>query len=590
MSASLDVLFLRRPRIDYVSPPICENVFTGSGSPVIVLEAFGGLDKITGVVIDGDFPNRIVRWPEYPGAICYTIYEVGDDGELIIIAECVEGPEYPLPPDVDGPIVVTPITPDGEGDPSDPVTPPPDGGGGGGCEEFCDETNISGIGFIFNIAKDIGLVAGSNPANSRPWVYHNRADSDVRSTRSSGTIQASQAASDLVNTDGEDFFLPGDVGKFLQFDSGGDAREILAVNGPTQAQVDVSDTVALSTFKVYGTTVGGPFGSADLAGNGNHVAGSEAMPDLSGTQMFWCDLTTGTLRALGNGINYLATRLNTAGHLLYTFNDGSSIQSFIYNPNTETSSQVGAGAGAFSIIGIDMNDSNVVVGRAHIVNGGPGEIDDQRGFRWSGGVTTFIDPADAMPLTEGRDVWPMFVNNSGLVIGVYEQDQFAGPSFGSRRRTFWNNGGASQSIGHFFVGLAAEGEVDPSDLSNSGIAVGSADIDGTHFCAWKWTIAGGLVQLANLPGHNTGFAESVNDEGYIVGASKVEGVDPNYTPCIWLPGEVTPHRLFDFTPTAAAEGWTQFIAVHAITNDNEVVGIGAKGVDVDTFFLKLCFD
>lgn len=593
---NLDVLRLRRPKIEYVSPPVCEGLFSGSGSTTIVLEPFSR-NRITGVVIGDDGNgNLIVSWPDFPGAVCYNIYEQQPDGSLVLIGECVECCSFPLPPDTDGPIVVTPIDDDGEGDPSDPVLPPDGPPPIIECEEFCDETNVTGIGYIFNIAKGIGLVVASNSdSGGRPWFYKDRGDSDIRSVRSSEDVEASQSASDLVNTDGSDFFLPGDVGKFLQFDSGGNAREILAVIGPTQAQVDVVDTVALSTFKIYGNTVGGPFGNLSVAGNGNHAAGVEAQADLLGQQMIWCDLNTGTVRALGDGNNYLPQRLNTAGHLLYNFNNGSNFDPFIYNPNTETSTQVVVSGGlgtASNITGMDMNDSNVVVGTVQVVNTpGPGVIDDNRGFRWAAGVSTFIDPPDAEPLlTGGRTVTPRFINSSGLIIGDYDQDQFAGPTFGSRRRTFWNNGGTSQSIGHFFVGLAAEGEVDANDLSDSGIAVGSADIDGTHFCAWKWSIAGGLVQLANLPGHNTGFAKSVNNAGYIVGASKVEGVDANYTPCIWFPGELTPQRLYDLTPTAADEGWTEFFNVEAITEDNEVIGGGAKGVEFDTFFLKLCLD
>jgi hypothetical protein len=92
--SALDVLFLRRPKIDYVSPPVCENIFTGSSGPVIVLDPFDELGKISGIVIDVEGGSRIVSWPSFPGAICYTIY-LDEDGVLTVIAECVEGPSYP---------------------------------------------------------------------------------------------------------------------------------------------------------------------------------------------------------------------------------------------------------------------------------------------------------------------------------------------------------------------------------------------------------------------------------------------------------------------------------------------------------------
>lgn len=135
MSVARDVLFLRRPKLDYVSPPVCETIFSGSGSPVITLDPFDALNKITGIVVEGgDGSTRIVTWPVYPGAICYTIY-LDNDGELTVIAECVDDTTLELPDDITGPIRIAPITPDGEGPVSDPIELPP-GGGGGEDNEF----------------------------------------------------------------------------------------------------------------------------------------------------------------------------------------------------------------------------------------------------------------------------------------------------------------------------------------------------------------------------------------------------------------------------------------------------------------------
>ena len=586
---NLDVLRLRRPKIDYVSPPVCEGTFSGSGSVTIVLDPFTR-NRITGVVIEDDGNgNLIVSWPDFPGAVCYNVYEQLPDGTLLLIGECVEFCSFPLPPDDEPPvIVVTPIDEDGEGDPSDPARPP-DGPPGPPveCDVFCDETSVGPPGIsLFGTAKNIGLVAGTNPDTARPWVYRNRVSSDLRTSRDSGTIQASQGT-DIVNATG-DFFLPGDAGKFLQFDSGGNAREIITYISPSQVQVDISDTVPLSEFTIYGTTLGGPQGNLVCAGNGNHVAGVEARADLSGQDTFWCDRNTGEIRVLGDFVQYGAQYLNTAGFLLYTFNNGSTIESFVYNPNTSTSTQVGT-----RVVASMINDSNVVTGY-ELQDAVPFTL--QRPIRWAAGVTTYLEPPDSMPLApaplEGPATGQGFlINSSGMIAGYYNQNHI-GDNEHFKVRTFVNNGGASFSIGHFHTGDPNDpttGEMSPEDLSDTGILVGTGEYADEAFCAWKWSLAEGLVQLGFLSGRPHSAANSVNDAGHIVGLCHGGG-PPNGTAVIWLAGELTPQPLINFVDPEDAEEWDELIHAHAITNDNEVVGIGMKDGQGHFFFLKLCLD
>jgi len=141
VTSVMEILFARRPCINYVSPAICEgDVASGSGFgvPIIVLEPFGTIPQVGGLVIAGEFPGPFfLDWTPVPGALCYNIYQV-IDGELVLIFECVpqppEGPGHPLPPGSPGggdTYVVTPITPEGEGPPGNPVTTPT--GGDPGC-------------------------------------------------------------------------------------------------------------------------------------------------------------------------------------------------------------------------------------------------------------------------------------------------------------------------------------------------------------------------------------------------------------------------------------------------------------------------
>lgn len=150
MNSVIEVLHLRRPPINYVSPAACEVILSGSGSAALsflLLRPIRKLNPVTGAGVLGTAPGPFsLMWETAPGVICYNIYQL-IAGELVLIAECVLPGEggYPLPGD--GDFVITPVTPDGEGPPSDPVTvdeeggPPPDpgGGGGGGGEDPPDD-------------------------------------------------------------------------------------------------------------------------------------------------------------------------------------------------------------------------------------------------------------------------------------------------------------------------------------------------------------------------------------------------------------------------------------------------------------------
>lgn len=586
---NLDVLRLRRPKIDYVSPPVCEGTFSGSGSVTIVLDPFTR-NRITGVVISDDGNgNLIVSWPDFPGAVCYNVYEQLPDGTLVLIGECVECCEFPIPPDLDDPtIVITPIDDDGEGDPSDPVRPPDGPPGGDPCEPFIDDMGIIGLGNFFGTSNS-GIVGGSTPTGLS-GMYFDRVGGAVRTTRSSSPIQGSQAASDLVNST-SDFFLPGDVGKFLRFSSGGDSREILMVIGPTQVQVDTIDTVALSTFTVHGGTIGGQTGNMSVAGDGNHLAGNEATPDGLGQMLVWYDHNTGIMRGIATGFEYIPVQLSVDGFFLYWFNDAGG-SAFIYNPNTESSTLVTGINTPY-----DMNDSLTVVGTFTDVPHDPGFPEDQRAAKWQAGVLTDIEPADSISNSvlendPAGNASRLFINNSGMIVGEYLQNQFdmSGMMTSNtvRTRTFVNLGGASTSIGHYFVGSPSEGEIYPTALSDSGIAVGSASIDASeHFRGWKWSVATGLVQLQPLPGHTTCSAEAVNDAGLIVGVSQVAPAVGG-TACVWFPGETVPVSLISLLPEG--HGWTELIQADHVTNDNEITGSGIIGIEGTSFFVKLCLD
>lgn len=123
MKTSLDVLFLRRPVLNYVSPPICDVLFSSSSGPVIVLNALGHLTGVTGGIAGGSGRFRL-SWNNYPGALCYSVYQAvdpahPDTSEYVIVAECINDTFFE--PGTSGCFRISAITPDGETPLSDPI-------------------------------------------------------------------------------------------------------------------------------------------------------------------------------------------------------------------------------------------------------------------------------------------------------------------------------------------------------------------------------------------------------------------------------------------------------------------------------------
>lgn len=87
MNTVLDVLLLRRPVLNYVSPPVCPVLISGSGSSLMV-EAVETPAAPQGVSFAGQC-NKFVVWASYPGLVCMSLYKEGTGGRLTQIAECV---------------------------------------------------------------------------------------------------------------------------------------------------------------------------------------------------------------------------------------------------------------------------------------------------------------------------------------------------------------------------------------------------------------------------------------------------------------------------------------------------------------------
>ncbi len=121
MNSSIDVLFLRKPKIDYISPPVCEVNFSSSSGPVIVLNPLFSQVFPTGLILGG-VGGFFLSWSTYPGALCYSVYKSdSESGTFTIVAECIPNPPIDLGPFGTGCYRITAITLDGETPPSEPV-------------------------------------------------------------------------------------------------------------------------------------------------------------------------------------------------------------------------------------------------------------------------------------------------------------------------------------------------------------------------------------------------------------------------------------------------------------------------------------
>lgn len=143
MNSIIEVLYARRPIINYVTPSACEVPLSSSGIALLSIflpSLFGPIGQMGRPFIFGTAPGPFfLDWENFPGAICYNVYQVVD-GQLVLLYECVAGGPIVVPP---GDYVVTPVTPEGEGPPSPPNgtgTPdapeppePPLGGNFGPC-------------------------------------------------------------------------------------------------------------------------------------------------------------------------------------------------------------------------------------------------------------------------------------------------------------------------------------------------------------------------------------------------------------------------------------------------------------------------
>lgn len=641
MNAVIEVLYLRRPRLEYISPPACEFDFSSTGGPIIVLDALGRLIAPSGFVLGGRGRFRL-SWNNYPGALCYTVYKAVDsndpNGPYEIVAECIEDPEIDLEDDGPGCYRVSAITAHGETELSEPIcgvgdcpfiisgaTPSSqtvnqgqtvtisaevgnpestdsyvwrkngaaysdtttttqevlqipnaqesDSGnytlvvsnevcseesapasvtvsGGPPCSESIEIVGISAL----NDLSESGTVIGTQ--SSRPWYHSGGVSKDIRTTVDSSPITGSQSGTTITSS--ADFFTASDVGKVVVF-STLEQAQITAFISPLQVTVTPSQTVSSTTFILRGNTLGGPFGEGLVANGTGILAGTE--DNFSSVRRgFWFDTNTNQIRDLGgpNIQPVVGKGISEDGFLLIADTSGANGRAKLYNPNTQTFTDLGDLGGPTAAADPNaMNESHVAAISCWY---NPDSV--FHACRSVLGVVTDIHPPEA-GTNESRCI---DINTSGHVVGIYTDPA---PPFYTRG--FVNLGGASFSIGHLGENVL------PTAISDTGIVVGQIQSAGI-FLPFFWTQAGGIQLIPLLPGKTNGLARDVNSAGWIVGEQLPTSIGFLYR------GGITT-ALIDEVPSGS--GWTAIATAQFINEDGQIAGRGTNS-GTKRYLLQLC--
>ena len=115
------------------------------------------------------------------------------------------------------------------------------------------------------------------------------------------------------------------------------------------------------------------------------------------------------------------------------------------------------------------------------------------------------------------------INNSGQVVGESDTGPVLNPNFRLKGFSFfgthaflWTEGVGLTDLGHLGGGTSRA-----TALSNNGIVVGTSTLINGTSRAFRWTQAGGMIDLNTLLPPNSGWvlleAYDVNDKGQITG-------------------------------------------------------------------------
>jgi probable HAF family extracellular repeat protein len=187
-------------------------------------------------------------------------------------------------------------------------------------------------------------------------------------------------------------------------------------------------------------------------------------------------------------------------------------------------------------VGRSINESGQVAGESNIGSNGSDAI---RAFRF----TEDAGMINLGTLSGGTRSSAYSINNSGQVVGESDTGPILNPHFRSKGSSFfgthaflWTEGVGMTDLGDLggvplggvpLGSVHRGGTSQATAISNNGIVVGTSTlIDGT-IRAFRWTQAGGMIDLNTLLPPNSGWvltnADAVNDNGQITGTGVRNG-------------------------------------------------------------------
>lgn len=554
MNSVIDTLFLRRPKLEYISPPVCEFDFSSSGSPIIVLEDINKRRAPSGLVLGG-VGNFRLSWDTYPGALCFSVYKAIDEldpfGDYELIAECISDNFIDLDDFGPGHYRVSAITLDGESD----LSPPIEVSSSTPTEPTIEVVSLNPI----NTMSEDGTIVGV--FGVRPGIHAGGITGDLRVETDSDPITASQLATTVTASD--NIFSSGDVDKVIHFLTGEECQ-IVAFVSPLQVTVTPSLTVASTTFIIRGETLGGSIGNARVCNASGIVGGDEYLFGDSQLHSFWMNRETGEIRDLFafTGAAGFVRGITEAGYALLQYNAGAHISSYLYDPNTETITDLGSIDGNLGqTTPVAINENLECAVSAQTIDPLPFPNTWNKAAKWASGVMLDLHPTEA----GDNDSFARGINSLGHVFGVYSD------SVTNETRSFLNQGGATFDIGG--IGTA---EVDAIAMNNSDTIVGTCDDGAGNFVPFIYTPIGGFQLIPLLGGTTSGQANDVNTSGEVVGT--MDGIAFHYKD-----GVTT--DLTEFLPTGS--GWTSLSTGLFINDNRQVTGYGTHEAVFTGFLLQL---
>lgn len=541
----LEIIFARRPPINYVSPNFCVNEFSSTSEPSITLTPFAVRRGPTGLILGGSGNVRL-SWDSYPGALCYSVYKSVDEddpfSEYVLVAECIENNFIDLDSFGPGFYRVSAITPEGETELSEPIF---FSGSSGPMPYSIVDT---GLGATVHKLGENGHVVGVDASLSIPAVY--REGSLIRLPTLGGTFGS---AAD-VNSSGVivgQSTIPGDISLRV-------TRWTIQASGSTGGfvQPPVGFTVDVSATDTMVSVGDGIF----IPGGGTYSVVATASGMLTLRNLYASNTAAGenipasVAKKIGvadiTGSSSNNPFINSAGKIAYQSTLGTDVSIFT-PPSTITHIGKAEPGSQEQIVGLNNNDELALTVSL------PSFALATHAMRWSGGSFTDVDPGGTF-----QSFSFAIAPNQSYVVGA--------ATFIPFDHGFLSLGGPGTDIGTLGGNFSAL-----VNVNDAGIGVGNAQDGGLSVRAIKYQ--GGIINLgAFFSGQSEAF--DINAAGYVIGNAD----DPSTNAVVWAPDNV-PTNLNDL-PLTGTEYHTLYSG-QQVNNNKQATAFGAHDSGPNTIAL-----